>query len=122
MWKLGGLPLVLVGLGAANIFIPEFGGYDNNENLLVTGFLFISGIVAWSATVYVAYERWKAELNIVAERERILIQSMCEIVKTVDSDAAAKDRVKTLTTAVQEVKLQKVENITILGAQQRENG
>lgn len=115
LWKLGGLPLVLIGIGAANIFVPDFATYGATEHLFVTAFMFVSGVVTWGTTVFLAYQRWKTELDIVGQRERQLIQSICEIIKTVDSDAAAKDRVQTLTNAVESIKLQKVQSLTIHG-------
>lgn len=114
LWRLGGLPLVLIGIGAVNIFVPEFPGYDATEHLIVTAFTFISGVITWAVTVFLAYNRWKAELNIAGQRERQLIQSICDLVKHVEADAAVQFRINILTDAIANIETQKVQLLNSL--------
>jgi hypothetical protein len=36
LWKVGGLPLVMVGLGAGNLFLPTTAAYTGNDQVLIT--------------------------------------------------------------------------------------
>lgn len=109
MWKLGGLPLVLVGIGAANIFVPTVAGYSETEQYFVTVFLFFSGLLAWGATVQLAYKRWQLEVELSNQRDKAVIDSICKIATSVESDAAAKARVEILTDAIQSLDYPKVQ-------------
>jgi predicted membrane channel-forming protein YqfA (hemolysin III family) len=57
LWKLGGLPLVLIGLGAVNLIYPNKGNYTETKRIVVTVFLFSAAILAWGSLMYLAFKR-----------------------------------------------------------------
>ena len=48
LFVLGGVPLVTIGIGTVNlVFIRTNGDYTTNEQLFITGFLFLVGFAGW---------------------------------------------------------------------------
>lgn len=96
LWKLGGLPLVLIGLGAANLFIPGNPLYTEAKQILMTTLLFCSALIVWGSVTLLAYKRWKFEMQIASQQDATIINAITTIVEKTKSDAAAKQRVETL--------------------------
>jgi hypothetical protein len=80
----GGIPLVLIGVGTANMFAP----YDGLKRWVLSGVLIGIGTLAWGVTVYVALLRWKTEAHILAEQEAQVLKAVCNIAVTEKSDVA----------------------------------
>jgi len=78
----GGIPLVLIGLGAANMFIP----YGDAQRWVVSIVLIAIGTLSWGASVYVALLRWKAQAQIVAEQNVLVLRAVCDIARSEKSD------------------------------------
>jgi hypothetical protein len=99
LWKVGGLPLVMIGIGAANLFVPTGKDwlYTPNKQLIITGLLFVSGLVAWGSLVFLAFKRWQSELQCAIQQDAKVIEAVVRVVEGIQSDAAARERVKILT-------------------------
>ena len=59
----GGIPLVLIGLGAADMFIP----YRGAQRWVVSIVLIAIGTRPRGASAYVTFLRWRTEAQVVAE-------------------------------------------------------
>src|SRR6266404_1340608 len=98
LWKLGGMPLVLIGLGAINLTIPlSENNYTEAMKILTTSFLFLSSVITWATVTLIAYKRWQYEMELNSRIDAKVIESVVKLAESTQSDAAAKDRVKTLT-------------------------
>lgn len=84
LYLVGGIPLVLIGIGAANMFAP----YDEIQRWVLSGVLIGIGTLAWGATVYVALLRWKTQAQILAEQEAQVLRAVCDIARVEKSDVA----------------------------------
>src|SRR5437870_3218153 len=81
LWKLGGLPLVLIGLGAVNLLIPNKANYTETKQMVVTIFLFSAAILAWATLLYLAFKRWEKEMEIAAHQDDKIIDVVARIVE-----------------------------------------
>jgi len=104
LWKLGGLPLVLVGLGAANLFVPNFAGYGQAKQFVLTAGLFLAGLVTWVSVTVLAYRRWHAEAQIASDQDAKLLETVAQILAHTTSDAAAKERSEVLKSTYKEIR------------------
>ena len=82
LYVAGGIPLVVIGLGAANMFIP----YGDAQRWVVSILLIAIGTLSWAASVYVTLLRWKVQAQIVAEQDAIVLRAVCEIARSEKSD------------------------------------
>jgi len=88
LWKLGGIPLVMVGLGALNLFFPTSSVYTEPKQFLITSFLFVSGLLTWGSLTFLAFKRWSRETELLGQRETVLIEAVVRIVERADGDVA----------------------------------
>ena len=95
LWKLGGMPAALVGLGAVNIFVPYPQSVEVHK-VLITGFLFLASLVAWTTITCIAYKRWQHEMNIAAEQDNKVIEVMSQLVTSAKESDTVASRVKTM--------------------------
>lgn len=84
LYVAGGIPLVVIGLGAANMFLP----YGNEQRWVVSIVLIAIGTLSWAATVYVTLLRWKVQAQIIAEQDAAVLRVVCEIARSEKSDVA----------------------------------
>ena len=91
--------MVMIGIGAANLFVPTGKDwlYTPNKQLIITGLLFVSGLVAWGSLVFLAFKRWQSELQCAIQQDAKVIEAVVRVVEGIQSDAAARERVKILT-------------------------
>jgi hypothetical protein len=108
LWKVGGLPLLMIGLGAANLFVPSGSVYTETKQFVITGFLFASGVVAWASLILLAFKRWQSELKHAIQQDAQVIEAVVRLVEGVKSDAAARERVKILTESLESLRVAKV--------------
>ena len=92
LYLVGGVPLVVLGVGAANLFLP-YSSDNPGAKLAVTILLFAIGGLAWGASTYVALHRWKVELEALARQDEILLQTICEIVQKEERSESAEKRI-----------------------------
>src|SRR5436305_1067366 len=78
LYSVGGIPLVLMGLAAANLFLPWYGG-DATKQFIVTIILLVIGALTWSASAYLAILKWKAEMAIIAKQDEIVLTAICNL-------------------------------------------
>ena len=78
LYGVGGIPLVLMGLAAGNMFLPWYGG-DATKQFVVTIILLVTGTLTWSASAYLAIQKWKAEMSIVAKQDEIVLTAICNL-------------------------------------------
>jgi len=90
-WKIGGIPLVLVGLGAANLFVPTIPSYPENEHFILTAGLFLMGLTTWVVSSLLAYKRWKSHAEIAAHQEREILNCTTRLLEKTESDSAILD-------------------------------
>ena len=100
LYALGGVPLVLIGVGAANLFLP-YGDTSEAIKLTVTILLFVLAVGTWAASTYVALQRWKTELQIVAKQDELVLSAICRIAVDQTSDVT-KEKAKALREALYE--------------------
>jgi hypothetical protein len=87
LWKLGGLPLLLIGLAAANIMIPSL--HESNTNrYLVTIILIASGLIAWFSTTYIAFIQWNSKEKKESDENKAIINAITEVVKNATPESA----------------------------------
>lgn len=85
LWKLGGIPLVLIGLGALNLFLP-ISGYSSDKQFLITVSLFIGGVVVWLTVTIVTFKRWKHDTELRSAERAKIIDSVTKVMETGESD------------------------------------
>ena len=112
LWKLGGLPLLMIGLGAANLFVP-ISVYTETKQFVITGLLLVSGAVAWASLVFIAFKRWQFEIQCAIQQDARVIDAVVRLVEGVQSDAAARERVKTLTESLASLRAGAVQPLTL---------
>jgi hypothetical protein len=78
LYAVGGIPLVLMGLAAVNQFLPWYAG-DTTKQFIVTVILLVIGALTWSAASYLAIQKWKAEMAIVAKQDEIVLTAICNL-------------------------------------------
>ena len=83
LYVAGGLPLVVVGIGAFLIFSSR----NDATSVVVSGLLIVAGALIWGVTTYISFIRWKAHAEIIAEHDRMVLG---ELIKTVVNDTEAK--------------------------------
>jgi len=83
LYKVGGLPLVLVGIGGALPFMPW---WETQKIIIASVALCCIGIIAWAASAYLAVYRWKVEMEIVARQDAQVIETICKIAAAEKSD------------------------------------
>lgn len=82
LWKIGGLPLVLVGLGVANLFyFPESQRYTEAEQMLVSVFLFLASVIVWGTSSYLAFRRWQFGAQIVVQQNAKIIEMAYNLIR-----------------------------------------
>ena len=86
LYLIGGIPLVLIGIGAATLFIP----YAAETRMVITIALFGVGAVSWGASTYIAVFRWRTEIEVAAKQDELVLSAICEIAKNETSDAVTK--------------------------------
>ena len=80
LYALGGVPLVLIGVGAAVLLL---GGVS--ERSLIAGVSICSfGIIAWIASAYIASIRWRIEMQIAAAQDTEIVKTVCAMVGKLD--------------------------------------
>jgi len=82
LYVAGGIPLVVIGLGAANMFLP----YGDEQRWVVAIVLIAIGTLSWVATVYVTLLRWRVQAQIIAEQDATILRAACEIARSEASD------------------------------------
>lgn len=78
----GGIPLVLIGVGTVNLFLP----YKDPGRLLVTSLLIAVGALSWGASLYVSVLRWRVRARILAEQDSVILRAICDIARSEKSD------------------------------------
>lgn len=82
LYLAGGIPLVVIGIGAANLFIP----YGEAQRWVVSILLIVIGTLAWGASVYAALLRWHVQAKVLAEQDALVLRTVCEIAASQASD------------------------------------
>lgn len=98
LYVAGGIPLVVVGIGAANLFIP----YGEAERWVVSLLLIAFGTLAWGASTYAALLRWNVQARVLAEQDTLVLRTVCEIAASQASDVVP-TKVAALRQAVESV-------------------
>lgn len=82
----GGIPLVIIGLGAANMFLP----YGNEQREVISILLIAIGALSWGATLYITLLRWKTQAQMVAEQDALVLRAVCDIARSEKWDVVQK--------------------------------
>lgn len=119
LWKLGGLPLVLIGLGAVNLIFPNKGNYTETKQIIVTVFLFSAAILAWGSLIYLAFKRWEKEMQIAAQQDDRIIEVVARLVEGSQQDAVViEKRVQVLITSLPQLGVRIVRPLALPGGSQ----
>ena len=95
LYVAGGIPLVLIGVGAANLFIS----YADAQRWVVSIVLISVGTLSWGAALYVALLRWKTQAQIIAEQDALVLKAVCDIARSEKSDVMP-DKIRALSEAL----------------------
>ncbi len=98
LYVVGGIPLVFVFIGAANIFVP----YDNSQRWVVSIAVMMIGAMSWGVTVYIGIVRWKMQAQALAEQNALVLRAVCDIAVKLDDTPAVEKRVKALRKALKD--------------------
>src|SRR2546425_1131403 len=104
LWKAGGLSLVLVGLGAANLFLPSSQAYTDIKQLVITALLFLSGVTTWASVTVLALKRWQQELQLAGQQDATVIQAVAKIAERAGDSAEITARMKAFTESIPAVR------------------
>lgn len=96
LYLAGGIPLVVIGLGATNMFLP----YGDAPRWVISIVLIAIGTLSWAASVYVTLLRWKVQAQIVAEQDALVLRAVCDIARTEKSDVVP-DKIHALSLSLQ---------------------
>lgn len=83
LYAAGGVPLVVVGVGALNLLIP----YDELPRLIVSTLAIVIGSALWIVSTIGALLRWRIQAQRVTEREGVILRAACDIALGQDSSA-----------------------------------
>jgi hypothetical protein len=106
LWRLGGIPLVLIGLGGLNLLVPPSETYTHTERTLVTVLLFIASAAVWGTSLLVTVKKAQYENQCIARKEEHLIALARLLV-----DGRTPDEAKTLVSVLEKL-------ITLVGPRQ----
>ncbi len=97
----GGIPLVIVAIGAANMFVT----YAEPQRSVVSILLIAIGAMSWGASLYVTLLRWRTQAQMLAEQDALIVQAVCDIARSEKWDIVDK-KTGALTKALEQMRVQ----------------
>jgi hypothetical protein len=85
LWRIGGMPLAIVGLGAIALFMPTSPIYSEVQRALLAGVLFLLGALSWTIATLIAFKRWRAEAEISAQQSAKIIEIVARLAEAGNS-------------------------------------
>jgi hypothetical protein len=86
LYVTGGIPLVIVAIGAANMFVA----YAEPQRSVVSVLLIVIGAISWGASLYVTLLRWRTQAQMLAEQDALIVQAVCDIARSEKWDIVEK--------------------------------
>ena len=81
LYAVGGLPLVLIGIGAANLLLVPYGENGETKEMVITIVSFVFAVLIWSVSAYIEARRSIIKMGNEAKQDEIVLSTISELAK-----------------------------------------